>query len=198
MQQAPYIARGSFDYRPFPELWHGATTLMKLAEMDPLGSAWKCTGALMMIAFAVEGYANTEGQRIHGAAWLAGKYSMERAPIRKKLQGIAQTGGLLVDFDIPPWTAIDTAFNARDQLAHPKPSIVQYGPVELFCHPDDIPDAFAEACMSEHDKLRHVEHLRVLAAEVLEAVKTIHMALHQEDHSLMRHGARLTGFSRQT
>jgi hypothetical protein len=125
-QEKPISTKGfevtvEHDYRPVPELRHGANVLRKIAFENPKGSNWTRMGALLLYAFVVEGFCQTVGPDALGDVWTRDKRPAERFPVCDKLKAIGKAAGVGVDFAAEPWKTIKEVIRTRDRLAHPKP-----------------------------------------------------------------------------
>ncbi len=107
--------KGRTNYLPWPELYHSARSLFDVAREYKPGSAHVATAAVVLSAFAVEGFCQTLGPQVLHASWnppaqpQAGqddgglcikvkKFGDERLPVCDKLKKIGKACGVQVDY----------------------------------------------------------------------------------------------------
>lgn len=181
--------KGRSSYLPWPELYHSARSLCAVAREYKPGSAHVATAAVVLSAFAVEGFCQTLGPQVLHASWnppvqppadqdgqgasiKAKKFGDERLPVCDKLKKIGKACGVQVDFGVAPWASVKELFAARDALAHAKPQ--RYEVSEIISVPKDGDPRFHlhEALRKKNQPLHDVDKLE-------EVMKTIDAGLRQ-------------------
>lgn len=107
--------KGKSRYLPWPELYHSARSLFAVAREYKPGSAHVVTAAVVLSAFAVEGFCQTLGPQVLRETWdapkqpstgqgsevgskKAKKFGDERLPVCDKLKKIGKACGVSVDY----------------------------------------------------------------------------------------------------
>lgn len=190
-QRRNFVVTATRDYQPFPELWHGHLTLLKLAKNHPPGSHWKCMGSLLLLAFAIEGYANTAGEALFGESWRTGPNALDRKSWSDKLQAVGEMVGVHIDYGRQPWQTIRELFNARDRLAHPRPENVVAQARRFYCYEDELNDRIDKLTLQHWEKLIDVDELERVSNVVLAAMEQLHTARGLPAIDLRVHGGRV-------
>jgi hypothetical protein len=170
------LLKGKSRYLPWPELYHSARSLFAVAREYKPGSAHVATAAVVLSAFAVEGFCQTLGPKVLHETWeatmqpevgqgneagskKAKKFGDERLPVCDKLKKIGKACGVSVDYGVAPWSSVRELFAARDALAHAKPQLRQVS--EIISVPADGDPRFHlhDALRRKHQPLHDVDKL---------------------------------------
>lgn len=175
------------DFKPFPVLWHASECLREICEEGGRGSYWAGLGALVTLAFAIEGFCQTEGPGIFKNDWKEGK-EIERKPVHEKFKLIGKAVGANVDFGQLPWRDVRRVLKARDSLAHPRPA-QRAGTARLVLAPNEDPmEAAAHLVMEPWEPLLEHEAAKKIADSVDRALKEIWSRMGRKEWSLHMHG----------
>jgi len=175
------------DFKPFPVLWHASACLRDIREEGGTGSYWAGLGALVTLAFAIEGFCQTEGPQVFGSDWLSGK-KIEREPVYEKFKLIGKAVGANVNYGALPWSDVRRVLRARDSLAHPRPAKRQ-GAARLVIAPDEHPiDAAAHLVMEPWEHLLELKAAEKIASSVDSAIKQIWSRMGRKPWDLHMHG----------
>ena len=160
------------DFKPFPVLWHASACLRDIREEGGTGSYWAGLGALVTLAFAIEGFCQTEGPGVFGSDWLEGK-NVERKPVYEKFKLIGKAVGAGVSYGTLPWSDVRRVLRARDSLAHPRPA-KRSESARLAIAGDEHPiDAAAHLVMEPWEPLLELKSAQKIADNVDRAIKQI-------------------------
>lgn len=182
------------DYRPVPEMLHGASSLLRLAIDEPLGSHWKLMGALLLLSGAVEGFCNTVGPDLFGSAWDGGKRPMERRGPVEKLRAIARHVKVPFSVGRPPWKEMKDLVDTRNGLMHPRPR---------FRTVEDVVSCAAGDCELEAEKLAARAWAPLLDPvkagqtrdAVVEGISRLWVATGRDPLAMRLHGMTIRGIS---
>ncbi|MEZ2297292.1 hypothetical protein [Variovorax sp. RCC_210] len=175
------------DFKPFPVLWHASACLRDIREDGGTGSYWAGLGALVTLAFAIEGFCQTEGPQVFEGNWLSGK-KVEREPVYEKFKLIGKAVGANVNYGALPWSDVRRVLRARDSLAHPRPAKRQ-GSARLAISPDEHPiDAAAHLVMEPWEHLLELKAAKKIADNVDSAIKQIWSRMGRKPWDLHMHG----------
>lgn len=158
--------QGRSRYLPWPELYHAAKSLYGVAREYPTGSTHVTTAAVVLSAFAVEGFCQTVGPVVLADSWLTGEKPDERLRIRDKLKKIGKASGVSVNYGKQPWKSVAELFAARDELAHAKPQLHQVSEIISVPAGDDPRFHLHEALRRKHRPLHDVDKLEALMKDI--------------------------------
>lgn len=158
--------KGRSRYLPWPELHHAARSLFAVAREYPPGSAHVATAAVVLSAFAVEGFCQTVGPVILADTWLTGEKPDESLGIRAKLKKIGKASGVAVDYGKQPWKGVAELFAARNELAHAKPKLFEVSEMLTLQADEDPRFHLHEALRRKHRPLHDVDRLEALMKEI--------------------------------
>ncbi|HID8536344.1 TPA: hypothetical protein ACXIMI_001447 [Stenotrophomonas maltophilia] len=168
--------KGKSRYLPWPELYHSARSLFAVAREYKPGSAHVVTAAVVLSAFAVEGFCQTLGPQVLRETWdapkqpstgqgsevgskKAKKFGDERLPVCDKLKKIGKACGVSVDYGNAPWKSVKELFAARDALAHAKPQLHQISEIISVPAGGDPRFHLHDALRRKHQPLHDLDKL---------------------------------------
>lgn len=119
----PLFVDATRQWKPAATLLHAARSLRQLALDHEPASHWVALSGIVMLAFSVEGFCQTYGERLFSTEEWVGvdRKGIERKPVKDKLRLIGKKVGVSVDFGQKPWSDIHALLQVRDALAHPRP-----------------------------------------------------------------------------
>jgi hypothetical protein len=180
-----FIVEGHFDYRPWPEIRHTALVLRKLARKHRQGSRHT---AVVLTAFSVEGFCQTLGPEVLANIWFRKKKPAEGFGVLTKLKMIGKQCGVHVDYQDFPWIEIKKLFDARDMIAHPKPTRRGVSRVVIAPVDADPRDLFYGVLNEEYEPTHNVEALDKLAEVVDAALLSIWVGAEKPEAAFLIHG----------
>ncbi len=185
-------------YKPVPVFMHASYCLRNIRAEGGRGSYYADLGALVLLAFAVEGFCQTYGPSAFGEEWVdvygddgkRVKRGVESKPVVDKLKLLARKAGLNPNFDEFPWKEIKQLLKERDNLAHPKVSTrtvdatIQVPDGE---HPLDHVGSLAG--QSWEKLIEHPETLNKLAQTVLDTMEAMAVGLGHDKYDVLAQGS---------
>lgn len=195
-EKRKFEVQREFDYRPVPVLLHGSKSLLGRARDEPIGALWKRMGALLLAAFTVEGFINTVGPILFEGRWdtpdQSNRRVLERQPWDFKLKQIAKVSGTSIDFGKRPWSSVKRVFEARENLAHPKPRTDVLSPIVVECLEDEVDAVIEEMTMTSLDRLLRPQDLEQAIEDVEAALKQLSQAVHGNEWEALLNGQKIT------
>lgn len=171
------------DFRPFPVFWHASECLREIRESGGKGSYWAGLAALITLAFAIEGFCQTEGPKVFGDDWLSGR-EIERKSVADKFKLLGKAVGVGVNYGKLPWRDVKRVLDARNSLAHPRPA-KRSSSGEVMVGPDEHPmDAAGHLVMEAWEPLLQLETAQKIASSVDAAIKEIWQRLGRKSWEL--------------
>lgn len=179
------------EFKPFPVLWHAARCLREIRDAETVpGRYWAGLGALVMLAFAVEGFCQTEGPGIFGDDWdNEDGARVERKPVLEKFKLIGKSVGASVNYGQLPWSDVKRVMRARDALAHPRPA--KRDKSALLEIPEGVHpiDAAAHLVLEDWEPLLEPATARKLAESIDAALKDIWTRMGRDEWQLHFQGS---------
>lgn len=183
------------DFRPFPVFWSAAKVLREIRNDERVaGRYWAGLGGFVLLAFAIEGFCQTEGPTTFPNDWETGR-KIERKPVLDKLKLIAQELGVAVDYQQSPWCDVERVMKVRNSLAHPKP-IRRAGRTDVDMSSDVHPiDAAAHLVAEAWEPLLEPAAAEQLATSVQQALEKVWAASGRSKWAMYRHGTTAASMS---
>ena len=184
-------------YKPVPILMHASYCLRNIRAAGGKGSYYADVGALVLLAFAVEGFCQTYGPAAFGDQWLdivdiqgkRTKRGIESKPIIEKFKLLAREAKLQVNFGQQPWKDIKRLMQERDLLAHPRPATQKAEGIIYLAkgeHPLDQSDQLVG--VSWENLIRNPKTLDELAKKVLDIMEQMAEGLGYSKHDVLQQG----------
>jgi len=157
---------GEASYHPWPELNHAARVLRRTAREQGAAKLHVVTGAVVLTAFAVEGFCHALGADLFPDRWSSGAKPLVEKTVLRKLELIGHEVGVNLDYSQEPWIHVSALFEAKNQLLTPSSSPV---PLDegVSVDEDADPTFDVHAAVQRHFRpLHNLVQLEKVAAEV--------------------------------
>jgi hypothetical protein len=152
-------------YKPHVDALEGARTLLEFSKEIRDGRRFEWAGALLLTAFAYEGYLNYLGRKLF-SSW----ESIERSlSWRSKTKLISERIGFVLEEDQKPFRTIKDLFRYRDHMAHLKPDELH----EEF-EADKIDMRFYERIRTEAEKFCTSDNANLCVEDVENMIILLH------------------------
>lgn len=143
----------------------GAHTLLEFSKEIRDGRRFEWMGALLLTAFAYEGYLNYLGRKLF-ASWESFERSLSW---RSKTKLISERIEFVLEEDQKPFKTIKDLFKFRDQMAHLKPDELS----EEF-EVDKIDMRFYERIRTEAEKFCTMDNAKLCIEDVESMIIRLH------------------------